>query len=162
MMLQKLVSMSFQRSITVDCGEVTVGRRFRNCKWLKRNLTFWFQDFRSIIHRFIAMNLRKYLQPVQKTKNLNCRKRKTECLGPWRQLHVIKIWSDNWGNYRILYIVVGLASVLKDRYRNHWTSSRPRSRQNELSKHICSLNIFNKMESSKKIPTLQWMELMSR
>ena len=51
-------------------------------------------------------------------------------------------------------IVVGLVSILKDRYRNYWTSFRPTNRQYELSKHICSLNIFNKMESSQKIPTL--------
>ena len=90
MMLQKLVSLGFQRSITVDCGEVTVGRRFRNCRWLERNLIFWFPDFRSIIHRFIAMNLRKSPQPVQQPKNCNCRKRKTKCLGPWRELHESK------------------------------------------------------------------------
>ena len=62
MMLQKLVSLGFQRSITVDCGEVTVGRRFRNCTWLERNLIFWFPDFRSIIHRFVAMNLKLHNQ----------------------------------------------------------------------------------------------------
>ena len=70
--------------------------------WLKRNLIFWFPDFRSIIHQFIAMNLRKSPQPVQQPKNCNWRKRKTECLGPWRELHAIKIYGDNWGNYRIL------------------------------------------------------------
>ena len=37
-MLQKLVLMGFQRSITVDCGEVTVGRRFRNCTVIKKKL----------------------------------------------------------------------------------------------------------------------------
>ena len=155
MRLQKLVSLGFQRSITVDGGEVTVGRRFRNSRWLKRNLIFLiFPDFWSVIHRFIAMNLRKSPQPVQQPKNRNCTKRKTECLGPWRELHAIKISSDNCGNYRILYIVVGLASILNYRYRNYWTSSRPRNRQNEISKDICSL-FFNRMESSQKIPTLQ-------
>ena len=74
MMLQKLVSLGFQRSITVDCGEITVGRRFRNCEWLIRNLILWYPDFRSIIHPFIAMKLRKSPQPVQQPKNCNCRK----------------------------------------------------------------------------------------
>lgn len=117
-------------------------RLFRNCSWLKRSLIFWFPDFRSVIHRFIAMNLRKSPQPVQQPKNCNCRKRKTECLGPWRELHACN-QNLQW-QLRLLWnpIVVGLASILKDRYRNHWTSSRPRNRQNELSKHIIMFPYF--------------------
>ena len=86
MMLQKLVSLGFQRSITVDCGEVTVGRRFRNCRWLERNLIFWFPDFRSTIHQFIAMNLKLHNQSnnqkiatVEKGK-LNALAREGNCM----------------------------------------------------------------------------------
>ena len=85
-MLQKLVSLGFQRSITVDCREVTVGRRFRNCRWLERNLIFWFPDFRSTIHQFIAMNLKLHNQSnnqkiatVEKGK-LNALAREGNCM----------------------------------------------------------------------------------
>ena len=80
-MLQKLVSLGFQRSITVDCGEVTVGRRFRNCTVIKKKLNI-------LISRLQKYNPSIYCdesetpQPVQQPKNCNCRKRKTECLGP--------------------------------------------------------------------------------
>ena len=134
MMLQKLVSLGFQRSITVDCREITVGRRFRNCGWLKKNLIFWFPDFRSIIHRFIAMNLRKSPQQVQQPKNCNCRKKKLNALvleGSCMQSKSAVTTEVTIESYSCR-----LASILKDRYRNHWTSSRSRNRQNELDLNI--------------------------